>query len=105
MVSDSVLNIIKANAREDELVKLCSNLVQIDSQNPDGDTRQMCKFIQAYLEEKGLPSQIIEPQPGKANLIASCNGSKPGRTLVLNGHLDTFPLVNGEKWIRNPFSG
>ena len=39
------------------------------------------------------------------NLIAACDGSRPGKHLVLNGHLDVFPAGDPALWSDDPFSG
>ncbi len=39
------------------------------------------------------------------NLIATFTGARPGRHLVLNGHLDVFPIGDRSVWKRDPLSG
>lgn len=38
------------------------------------------------------------------NIVGGIVGNQPGKTLVLDGHIDTVP-VNEEKWSRNPYGG
>jgi len=41
-------------------------------------------------------------RPHVANLVVRVRGGRPGRRLVFNGHLDTFPLVNADRWTKDP---
>ena len=45
-----------------------------------------------------------ETAPGIVNLVAVISGARPGRRLVFNGHLDTFPVGEGE-WTVPPLGG
>lgn len=38
------------------------------------------------------------------NIVGGIVGNKRGKTLVLDGHIDTVP-VNPEKWTHNPYGG
>ncbi len=39
------------------------------------------------------------------NIVAVTNGSGPGRHLVMNRHIDVFPVGEDEKWTHGPWSG
>ena len=41
----------------------------------------------------------------KVNMIARLGGGGPGRRLVMNGHLDTGPVVEPAQWTVPPFGG
>ncbi len=51
--------------------------------------------LRAYLERNGLSCEVDEIRPGRPNLIASLEGKKPGRHLLLCGHTDTVPPNKG----------
>ena len=37
------------------------------------------------------------------NIVGSFDGGRPGRHLVLNGHIDVFPVADdGAGWTRDP---
>ncbi len=86
-----------------ELVSLLSQLLQIPSDNPPGDTVALAEFILEYFEGFGIDGEIIETKPGVANVVASMGEGEPH--LVLNGHLDTFPAEVGEEWSMDPYLG
>src|SRR5262249_8667373 len=41
----------------------------------------------------------------KPNVVAHLHGARPGRHLVLNGHVDVFPTAPAEPGARDPWSG
>src|SRR5687767_11432843 len=89
----------------DAIVELCAGLVRIPSENPPGDTRRVADYVVDYLERQGLPYEVVAPQPSWPNVVATVEGSEPGRHLVLTGHLDVFPAGNPALWTMDPFSG
>jgi len=87
----------------DELVRLCSELVQIPSDNPPGDTSKLASYVKDYINDKGAQVRAYEPLKGVVSLVSSVGAERPH--LVLNGHLDQFPGEVGEQWTRPPHSG
>src|SRR5215831_13964593 len=87
--------------RSGELFELCSQLIQIPSENPPGDTTRLGAFIRDHLESRRIPVEWHEPMAGRPNLVATIGSGSPN--LVLSGHLDEFPA--GQGWTRPPFSG
>jgi len=41
---------------------------------------------------------VIVPQPTMLNIVATFAGSRPGRHLALNGHMDVFPVGAAAGW-------
>lgn len=89
----------------DAIIKLVQDMVRIPSENPPGDTTRLYAFVADYLEQRGLDFQTVDPQPHLPNMVATLQGSEPGRYLILNGHLDTFPGGDPAFWSDDPFSG
>src|SRR5262250_2415858 len=87
--------------RSGELFELCSQMIQIPSENPPGDTTKLAAFIRDHLDSLGIPVEWHEPMAGRPNLVATLGAGSPN--LVLSGHLDEFPA--GQGWTRPPFSG
>lgn len=78
----------------DELVQLLSDLVAIDSVNPDlvpggAGERWIAEYVAAWLENAGLEVTLQESGSGRPNVIATLHGTGDGRTLMLNAHMDT----------------
>lgn len=78
----------------DQLTQLLSDLVAINSINPDlvpgaAGEGEIAHYIEAWLERAGLEVQLVEAAPGRPNVVGIAKGSGGGRTLILNGHMDT----------------
>lgn len=87
----------------DELVALCTRLIEIPSANPPGDTREVAEFVTDYLSSLGYPVEQYAPHPERPNVITAV-GDGAGPHLVINSHLDTFPAARGD-WHHPPFKG
>lgn len=97
--------ILKAIAdREDEWLALVAELVRRPSVNPPGDTRAAAALVVDYLAKRGHRSEVVAPQETMPNVVATVENG-PGRHLILNGHLDTFPVGDPTLWERDPLSG
>ena len=73
---------------------LLSELVAINSINPDlvtggGGEAKIAQFIANWSEQAGLEVHLDEPLPGRPNVVAIARGSGGGKSLMLNGHMDT----------------
>jgi succinyl-diaminopimelate desuccinylase len=90
----------------DDLTALCVRLVRIDSQNPPGDTGPLAAVIERLLAEfPGIETRQVTARPQAVNLVARIAGRAPGRRLIINGHLDTFPIGDAERWTMPPLGG
>src|SRR5262245_2061035 len=90
---------------QERLVRFFQDFTRIDTSNPPGDTRAGAQFIQAFLRAAGLPYEIVAPQEAMPNIIADTRFARPGRHLVLNGHIDVSPIGDASRWTRHPLSG
>jgi succinyl-diaminopimelate desuccinylase len=92
-------------ADRDRLIAFFAAFVRAKSPNPPGDTREAVAHIRRFLDERTLPYRIIDPKPEFPNVVGTFEGGAgPGRHLVLNGHIDVFP-VGDEQWTHGPWSG
>jgi len=89
----------------ERLVAFLAEFVRVPSPNPPGDTRAAMAFLQAFLDGEGVPYRIVAPQEPMPNLVASFDGGAPGSHLVLNGHVDVFPVSDEARWTYPPWSG
>jgi acetylornithine deacetylase/succinyl-diaminopimelate desuccinylase-like protein len=53
----------------------------------------------------GITVETIISEEPKVNLVARLTGRGSGRRLVMNGHLDTGPVVEPAQWTVPPFGG
>ena len=90
----------------ERVIDLCRELVAIGSENPPGDTGPLADAIAARLAEvPGVTVERIVAQEPAVNLVARLAGGRPGRRLVFNGHLDTFPVGDTGLWTMPPLGG
>ena len=102
---DQLLQALQHDA--DDQLRFLQAFVRAPSPNPPGDTRASAAVITEYLSSKKIPFQLIDPrQIGQPNVVSEFVGSKgPGPRVVLNGHIDVFPVGDGNGWARDPWSG
>lgn len=86
-------------------VEFLRAFTRIDTCNPPGDTREAADFFHGFLDGEGIAHRTEAPRAEFPNLISSFTGARPGRHLVLNGHLDVFPVGERSAWARDPLSG
>jgi len=90
----------------DEIIDFAIRLIETPSYNPPGDEIAVAKVAEEQLRNLGLEDlMILEPKPNRANLICTFDTGRPGKSLILNGHLDTKPPVPLEAWNTDPFKG
>lgn len=93
-------------AEEQKHTEFLRSFIQAPSANPPGDTTQATQVIRAYLDDHGIESETIAPQESKPNLLSECVGGQgDGPRIVMNGHIDVFPVGNAEDWTYGPWSG
>src|ERR1700719_4663067 len=90
-------------ASEGELVDLTRRLVAAASPNPPCDVTQAAAAFLHTID--GVAVERFEPAPGIVNTVARIAGGRPGRRLVFNGHLDTFPIGEDLGWSVPPLAG
>ena len=78
----------------EDVERLVAGLVAIDSVNPTLVPRgageaEVMSFAAAWLADAGLDIDVVEAAPGRPSVVATARGTGGGRSLMLNGHLDT----------------
>jgi acetylornithine deacetylase len=96
----------------DEMTRLVSDLVAIDSVNPSlvqggAGESEIARFIVDWAQSQGLEAELLEETPGRPSALVRARGSGGGRTLLLCGHIDTVnvegmtdphtPRVDGDR--------
>lgn len=96
---------------DDEVITIARDLIRIDTTNygPEGAVgeRQAAEYVAASLDEVGISSQIVESEPGRANVVADfapegTDMSKP--SLLIHCHTDVVP-AQADDWTYPPFAG
>jgi acetylornithine deacetylase len=81
-----------------DLEQLLHDLVAIDSINPDlvpgaAGEAAIAAFIAGWLRAAGLEVHLAEVRPGRPNVVGIAHGAGGGRSLLLNGHIDTVGVA------------
>lgn len=94
----------RVDASRDQLIDMCRQLLRSPSENPPGDTRAVADVAVRILgEARGAEVERVTAEDPIVNVVARVKGRKPGRRLVFNGHLDTFPVGDPSPWSVDPF--
>jgi acetylornithine deacetylase/succinyl-diaminopimelate desuccinylase-like protein len=93
---------------EREVVEFAAELIRRDTTNHgggDGREREAAEYVAERLAEVGLDPVLLEPAPGRANVVARMAGADPSAgALLVHGHLDVVP-ADPAAWSVHPFSG
>ena len=95
----------RVESDRDLLIDFLRRFIRCSSPNPPGDTRAAAAHIRDLLDRRGIEYRVIAPQETMPNIVATFAAGKPGRHLALNGHIDVFPVGDGEGWTQDPGAG
>ncbi|MBI2342745.1 MAG: M20/M25/M40 family metallo-hydrolase [Deltaproteobacteria bacterium] len=87
-----------------EATEYLQQLVRIDTSNPPGNEIAAVRFLEGLLRREGLQPVIIEPAPGRANLVCRYGTGGTEGPLLLTSHVDVVPAESAG-WTHPPFGG
>ncbi len=81
--------------REEELIELTQSLIKIPShKDTPGFEREVAEFINQFLLNEGIESELHPVIDGRPNVVATIRGDGSGHSLMFNGHTDTVLPYN-----------
>ena len=80
---------------------LLAELIAADTSNPPGNEARAAAIGARRLKAAGIPFEILEFAPGRANLVARLRGSGRARPLLLLAHSDVVG-TEGQTWAHPP---
>jgi acetylornithine deacetylase/succinyl-diaminopimelate desuccinylase-like protein len=89
---------------EAETTDVLKHLVRFNTVNPPGNERPAIEYLERYLYEAGLQTEILAAGDERPNLIATLDGAADGPVLGFLGHVDTV-LADPSEWRHDPWSG
>ena len=84
-------------------IQLLQQYVKIDTSNPPGRELAGARFLAGLLEHDGVKAEVIESEPGRANVYARIAGRTSDEGLMLLNHIDVVP-ADPKQWKRPPFA-
>ncbi len=83
-----------------DLLEFAEALIRTRSYS--GEEKNVAELIMNYMKKWGYDSVSVDKYGSVLGII---NGKKPGRTVLIDGHIDTVPVIDNEKWKFDAFSG
>jgi putative selenium metabolism hydrolase len=81
-------------------IALCQALIQTESLSGHED-RVVERMKQAF-ESLGFDEVLVD---GYGSVLGHFKGNRPGKVLLLDGHIDVVPVPDESKWTHAPFGG
>jgi succinyl-diaminopimelate desuccinylase len=106
---EDLLALIEADTAQH--ISFLQALIRTPSPTPPGDTADAINVVRTYLDLREISTNLIAPKPEAPNLVSVLHGTadpharNSSRRLVLNGHIDQFPVSDASEWQRDPYSG
>lgn len=90
----------------DYLSRTLAELVRINSINPSlipggAGEREIAAYLAQAMQALNMDVAQLEPAPDRISTVGTLRGSGGGKSLLLNGHIDTV----GVEYMPDPFSG
>ena len=82
------------------VVRLLTKLIRERSYS--GEESGVVGVLKTFFEENGFDEVVVDKT---GNIIGVINGNRPGKTVLFDGHIDTVPVEDPEKWKHDPFVG
>lgn len=87
----------KIESMRQEIIEFHQQLVQIPSENPPSNYKEISDFTKSMMEEIEL-----KPKVKRKNVVGTFENGN-GKSLIFYGHLDTVEAFKG--WSKDPFGG
>ena len=86
--------------RKQLVIALCQELIQ--RQSYSGDENGVVERMKQAFEALKFDEVFID---GYGSILGRIKGNRPGKALLLDGHIDIVPVPDESKWTHKPFSG
>ena len=84
----------------EKTVELCGKLIQTPSYS--GEEQPIAELIAQEMRDLGYDEVRFD---GYGNVIGCLRGNRSGAKVLLDGHIDTVPVQERERWSFDPFCG
>lgn len=93
---------VDATALQGEAVEWLQGYLRVNTVNPPGNEIAGARFLAAILEKEGIPYEIVESAPGRANIWARLKGGNQPALMLLH-HMDVVP-ADRRFWTTDPLA-
>ena len=84
--------------REERLVEFCREAIRIPS--PSGGEQEVARLMKRKMEEYGFDEVIVDKY---GSVLGTVTGKRPGKTVLLDGHIDHVDVIDAGEWKHDPF--
>ena len=85
--------------KEERLISLCQEAVRIPSMS--GQEKQVAELMKHTMTSYGFDEVNIDKY---GSVLGMIHGSRPGRTILMDGHIDTVDVIDRDQWTHDPFA-
>ena len=86
--------------REHQVIALCRALIR--EQSYSGHEAGVVNRMKQAFGELGFDEIIVDSY---GSILGRMKGKRPGKTILLDGHIDVVPVPDASKWTHAPFGG
>ena len=86
--------------RNDQLISLAQRLIQTPSLS--GREEAVAKLLQKTMLDYGFDSAVIDSY---GSVLGTITGKRPGKRVLMDGHMDTVDISDRARWTHDPFGG
>lgn len=85
---------------DEKLISFAREIIRMTSFS--GREEQVARRIEAQMKELGFDEVTVDRY---GSVIGRIHGSRPGRTVLMDGHIDTVDIVDADQWKFDPADG
>ena len=82
------------------LIAFCQRALQTPSVS--GQEQAMAELMRERMLALGFDEVVFDRL---GNVIGTIHGKRPGKTILLDGHMDTVDVIDAAEWSHDPFGG
>ncbi len=83
---------------DEKLIEFCREAIRIPS--PSGREKGVSELMKKKMEELGFDSVKIDEC---GSVIGIINGDEPGKTVLIDGHIDNVDVIDEKEWKHDPW--
>ncbi|MCQ2609177.1 MAG: YgeY family selenium metabolism-linked hydrolase [Lachnospiraceae bacterium] len=83
---------------DEKLVEFCKEAIK--NQSYSGHEDKVAQVMKKHMEEFGFDEVTIEKY---GSVLGKIKGKRPGKTILMDGHIDTVEVIDKDKWDHDPF--